>query len=80
MLLSRNRTRRALLTTTMVNMKAVIEALAAVGLRDKVRVMVGGAPVTDTWAHSIGADVYGKDAMLPWNWRGSSSRADPHAP
>jgi len=52
----------ALLTTTMVNMKAVIEALAAVGLRDKVRVMVDGAPVTDTWAHSIGADVYGKDA------------------
>ncbi len=52
----------ALLTTTMVNMKAVIEALAAAGLRDKVKVMVGGAPVTDTWAHSIGADGYGKDA------------------
>ena len=52
----------ALLTTTMVNMKAMIEALAAAGLRDKVKVMVGGAPVTDTWAHSIGADGYGKDA------------------
>jgi 5-methyltetrahydrofolate--homocysteine methyltransferase len=52
----------ALLTTTMVNMKAVIEALAAAGLRDKVKVLVGGAPVTDTWAHSIGADGYGKDA------------------
>jgi 5-methyltetrahydrofolate--homocysteine methyltransferase len=52
----------ALLTTTMVNMKAVIEALAAAGLRDKVKVMVGGAPVTDTWARSIGADGYGKDA------------------
>jgi 5-methyltetrahydrofolate--homocysteine methyltransferase len=52
----------ALLTTTMVNMKAVIEALAAAGLRDKVKVLVGGAPVTETWAHSIGADGYGKDA------------------
>jgi 5-methyltetrahydrofolate--homocysteine methyltransferase len=52
----------ALLTTTMVNMKAVIEALAAAGLRDKVKVMVGGAPVTESWAHSIGADGYGKDA------------------
>jgi 5-methyltetrahydrofolate--homocysteine methyltransferase len=52
----------ALLTTTMVNMKAVIEALGAAGLRDKVKVMVGGAPVTDTWAKSIGADGYGKDA------------------
>jgi 5-methyltetrahydrofolate--homocysteine methyltransferase len=52
----------ALLTTTMVNMKSVIEALTAAGLRSQVKVMVGGAPVTDTWAHSIGADGYGKDA------------------
>ena len=52
----------ALLTTTMVNMKAVIEALTAAGLRDQVKVMVGGAPVTDGWARSIGADGYGKDA------------------
>lgn len=52
----------ALLTTTMVNMKAVVEALSAAGLRSKVKIMVGGAPVTDTWAHSIGADGYGKDA------------------
>jgi 5-methyltetrahydrofolate--homocysteine methyltransferase len=52
----------ALLTTTMVNMKGVIEALSAAGLRDKVKIMVGGAPVTDAWAHSIGADGYGKDA------------------
>ncbi len=52
----------ALLTTTMVNMKGVVEALAAAGLRDKVKIMVGGAPVTDAWAHSIGADGYGKDA------------------
>jgi len=52
----------ALLTTTMVNMKAVIEALNAAGLRGKVKILVGGAPVTDAWAHSIGADGYGKDA------------------
>jgi 5-methyltetrahydrofolate--homocysteine methyltransferase len=52
----------ALLTTTMVNMRAAIEALRAAGLRDQVKVMVGGAPVTESWARSIGADGYGKDA------------------
>jgi 5-methyltetrahydrofolate--homocysteine methyltransferase len=52
----------ALLTTTMVNMKGAIEALASAGLRDKVKVLVGGAPVTEAWAKSIGADGYGKDA------------------
>jgi 5-methyltetrahydrofolate--homocysteine methyltransferase len=52
----------ALLTTTMVNMKGVIEALVSSGLRDKVKVLVGGAPVTEAWANSIGADGYGKDA------------------
>jgi 5-methyltetrahydrofolate--homocysteine methyltransferase len=52
----------ALLTTTMVNMKPVVQALSAAGLRDRVKIMVGGAPVTDAWAHSIGADGYGKDA------------------
>ena len=52
----------ALLTTTMVNMKAVIAALTAAGLREQVKIMVGGAPVTESWAHSIGADGYGKDA------------------
>jgi len=52
----------ALLTTTMVNMKAAIEALTAAGLRDQVKVLVGGAPVTEAWAKSIGADGYGKDA------------------
>jgi 5-methyltetrahydrofolate--homocysteine methyltransferase len=52
----------ALLTTTMVNMKAVVDALNAAGLRDAVKILVGGAPVTDAWAHSIGADGYGKDA------------------
>jgi len=53
----------ALLTTTMVNMKSAIEALASAGLREKVRVLVGGAPVTQAWAQSIGADGYGKDAV-----------------
>jgi 5-methyltetrahydrofolate--homocysteine methyltransferase len=52
----------ALLTTTMVNMKGAIEALTTAGLRQQVRVMVGGAPVTESWARSIGADGYGKDA------------------
>lgn len=52
----------ALLTTTMVNMKTIIEALDAAELRGQVKVMVGGAPVTEAWARSIGADGYGKDA------------------
>ena len=52
----------ALLTTTMLNMKTTVEALVAAGLRDKVKIMVGGAPVTEAWAKSIGADAYGKDA------------------
>jgi len=52
----------ALLTTTMVNMKSIIDALVAAGRRNKVKVLVGGAPLTDAWSHSIGADGYGKDA------------------
>lgn len=53
----------ALLTTTMRNQKGVIEALEKTGLRAKVKVMVGGAPVTRRWAEEIGADGYAKDAM-----------------
>src|SRR5579863_8154137 len=53
----------ALLTTTMRNQKSVIEALESAGLRSKVKVMVGGAPVTRRWADEIGADGYAKDAM-----------------
>jgi corrinoid protein of di/trimethylamine methyltransferase len=53
----------ALLTTTMKNQKAVIEALERAGLRSTVKVMVGGAPVTRQWAEQIGADGYAKDAM-----------------
>ena len=52
----------ALLTTTMPNMKNTIEALKAAGLRDKVKVMVGGAPLTDQYAREIGADGYAADA------------------
>ncbi len=52
----------ALLTTTMTNMKAVIEALDEKGLRDSVKVMIGGAPVTDQYAEEIGADKYTPDA------------------
>lgn len=53
----------ALLTTTMPGQKLVIEALKAEGLRDRVKVVVGGAPVSQAWADSIGADGYGEDAM-----------------
>jgi 5-methyltetrahydrofolate--homocysteine methyltransferase len=52
----------ALLTTTMASMKITIEALKAAGIRDKVKVMVGGAPVTGTFAESIGADGFAPDA------------------
>ena len=53
----------ALLTTTMPYQKDVIDALKAAGLRDKVKVMVGGAPVTQDFADSIGADIYTPDAV-----------------
>jgi 5-methyltetrahydrofolate--homocysteine methyltransferase len=52
----------ALLTTTMNNMGTTIEALKAAGLRDKVKVMIGGAPVTEEFARSIGADAFAPDA------------------
>jgi 5-methyltetrahydrofolate--homocysteine methyltransferase len=52
----------ALLTTTMTNMSATIDALKAAGLRGKVKVMVGGAPVTQEYASKIGADAFAPDA------------------
>jgi 5-methyltetrahydrofolate--homocysteine methyltransferase len=52
----------ALLTTTMPRMKDIVLALQSAGLRDKVKVMVGGAPVTEQYAREIGADVYAPDA------------------
>ncbi len=53
----------ALLTTTMRNQKAVVEALERAGLRPQVKVIVGGAPVTKRWADEIGADGYAADAL-----------------
>jgi dimethylamine corrinoid protein len=53
----------ALLTTTMVKQREVIEELEKEGLRSKVKVMVGGAPVTREWVTTIGADGYSEDAI-----------------
>ena len=52
----------SLLTTTMLMQKEAIDALKTAGLRDKVKVMVGGAPVTQEYADEIGADAYTSDA------------------
>ncbi|QQO10497.1 cobalamin B12-binding domain-containing protein [Breznakiella homolactica] len=52
----------ALLTTTMMQMKTVIQAVTAAGLREKLKIMVGGAPVTENFCRSVGADVYTPDA------------------
>ncbi len=52
----------ALLTTTMTNMQHAIEAITEAGLRDKVRIIVGGAPITKSYADEIGADGYAEDA------------------
>jgi corrinoid protein of di/trimethylamine methyltransferase len=53
----------AMLTTTKEKQKELIELLKKEGLRDKVKVMVGGAPVTEEWKNKIGADGYGEDAI-----------------
>jgi 5-methyltetrahydrofolate--homocysteine methyltransferase len=52
----------ALLTTTMNNMQNTVQALKAAGIRESVKVVVGGAPVTDDYARSIGADGFAPDA------------------
>ena len=52
----------ALLTTTMPKMKVVVEALKEAGLRGQVKVMIGGAPVTEKYGADIGADMYASDA------------------
>ena len=52
----------ALLTTTMVNMKTTIEYLSEQGLRDEVKVIIGGAPITSDYADQIGADGFAADA------------------
>jgi corrinoid protein of di/trimethylamine methyltransferase len=53
----------ALLTTTMVKQKTIVKALQEAGLRPKVKVMIGGAPVTRGWADEIGAEGYSEDAV-----------------
>jgi len=53
----------ALLTTTMVKQRTIIKALEEGGLRPKVKVLVGGAPVTRSWASEIGAEGYSEDAV-----------------
>ncbi|MGY0288733.1 MAG: cobalamin B12-binding domain-containing protein [Candidatus Methanodesulfokora washburnensis] len=53
----------ALMTTTMLEQKETIEAIKQAGLRDKVKIIVGGAPTTDDWAKKIGADGWAPSAM-----------------
>ncbi len=53
----------ALLTTTMLQQKILVEAISEVGLRDKVKIMLGGAPVTDSFAQEVGADGFAEDAI-----------------
>jgi 5-methyltetrahydrofolate--homocysteine methyltransferase len=57
----------ALLTTTMTAQKEVIDALKDAGIRDKIKVMVGGAPITQSYADEIGADAYTPDAASAAN-------------
>ena len=52
----------ALLTTTMAAMQKVVQAAEDAGIRDQVKIMVGGAPVTDEFRKDIGADAYAADA------------------
>ena len=54
----------ALLTTTMPDMKVVVDTLKSAGIRDDIYVMVGGAPVTESFAMDVGADAYGADAAV----------------
>lgn len=53
----------ALLTMTMPTQRTTIKAIEEAGLRDKVKILVGGAPVDQAWADEIGADAYGEDAI-----------------
>jgi corrinoid protein of di/trimethylamine methyltransferase len=53
----------ALLTTTMPEQQRIIQALEEAGIRDRVKVMVGGAPISQSWADEIGADGYAANAM-----------------
>jgi len=53
----------ALLTTTMPSMKTTIDALKQAGVREKVKVLIGGAPITQKYAEEIGADGYSENAV-----------------
>jgi len=53
----------ALLTTTMTGQRRLVERLKERGVRERFKVLVGGAPVTETWARTIGADGYGENAL-----------------
>lgn len=68
----------ALLTTTQIEMNNVIRALKKAGLRDIVRVMIGGSPTTPRFAHEIGADGYCKEARdgveMAWSWSSKSNK------
>jgi len=57
----------ALLTTTMLQQEKLIQALKDAGMRDKVKVMIGGAPVTESYSKKIGADGYAEDAISAVN-------------
>lgn len=57
----------ALLTTTMLQLRKLIDALESSGLRERVKVMVGGAPVTESFCNEIGADGYAEDAISAVN-------------
>jgi len=70
----------ALLTTTMVKQKAVIDELQKAGLRSQIKVMVGGAPVTREWAEQIGADGTSEDAISAVNVAKKLVRAYPFTP
>jgi corrinoid protein of di/trimethylamine methyltransferase len=74
----------ALLTTTMTVQREVIEALEEAGIRDQVKVIIGGAPVSQKWADTIGADGYAEDAVgamsIPFIYRGRSNSKESLAP
>lgn len=67
----------ALLTTTQLEMKHVIQSLEQAGVRDRVKVMIGGSPTTPKFAQDIGADGYAQDGRggveLAWGWRSSAN-------
>ena len=58
----------ALLTTTMLSMRDTVEAIKAAGLRDQVRIMIGGAPIRQEFCDEIGADYYGPDSTSGRNY------------